>query len=229
MFQFSLRSLLIAMAVFAVGTAALLSANHWWSSLIWGVALAMLVIAGLMALYRREATRAFWIGFLLTGVLYLGLLMRSVPNVNGFGGYAPLSYDYLVTTKVIVAGYYLFPSSRTSQWIPAAGTGMGGPGGGPVLMGGMGGSPAMGGYMAPGGMGMGGGGPMGGGMGGMAGGFGAPMNPNPAYLDLESFTSIGHALWTLLISWLGGTAAFWIFSTRDKRPAAGTEPARNTP
>jgi hypothetical protein len=216
MLQFSLRSLLIAMAAIAVGTAALLSANSWWSALLWGVALAMLVFAGLMVLFRREAARAFGGGFLLAGTLYLLLLVRSVPDAVGYQGFVPLAYGNLITTKVLVAGYFLLPASRTSQWLPAAGSGTSGPGAGGMS----------------GGMGMGGGmGGMPGMSGGMGGGMmgGAQMNPNPAYLDHESFTAIGHALWTLFLSWLGGTVAFWIFSTRDKRTAGGTEPTRTTP
>lgn len=227
MFQFSLRSLLIAMAAIALGTAALLSANSWWSALLWGAALGTLAFAGLMVLFRREATRAFWGGFLLAGTLYILLLMRSVPNANGFNGYAPLSYDSLITTKVIVGGYLMFPASRTSPWIPATAAGAGGSGGGGVMMGGLGGMSGSMGSMPGGTVGFGGG--IGGltPTGGMGGGF-FGGTPNPAYVDFESFTSIGHALWTLLLSWVGGTVAFWVFSTRDKR-TAGTEPARTAP
>src|SRR3954464_15888216 len=101
MLQFSLRNLLIAVAAVAVGTAALLNANEWWGGLLWGLALLLLVFAGLVTLYRRDAQRAFWSGYLVTSALYLFLVMvgerTSLP---------------LITTKVTDWGYSLFPDSK---------------------------------------------------------------------------------------------------------------------
>lgn len=71
MLQFSLRNLLTAVAAVAVGTAALLNANEWWASVLWAIALVLLVFAGLAALFRREAQRAFWTGYLVAGTFYL--------------------------------------------------------------------------------------------------------------------------------------------------------------
>src|SRR6185503_8497778 len=105
MLQFSLRNLLIAVAAVAVGTAALLNANEWWASLVWGVVLSLLVFAGLAALFRREAQRAFWCGYLVAGSFYLIV----------WGGFLPLSHGQLVTTKVIGLAYSAFPPSRTTQ------------------------------------------------------------------------------------------------------------------
>jgi hypothetical protein len=57
------------------------------------------------------------------------------------------------------------------------------------------------------------------GMGGM--GMGPPMVLNPSYIEQEVFLEVGHALWILLFSWLGGTVAFWLYRTRDNASAAG--------
>src|SRR6185503_11145330 len=94
MLQFSLRNLLIAVAAVAVGTAALLNANEWWASLVWGVVLSLLVFAGLVALFRREAQRAFWSGYLVAGTFYLMILMFAD------GTFLPLNRSRLITTRV---------------------------------------------------------------------------------------------------------------------------------
>ena len=99
MFQFSLRNLLLAVAAVAVGTAVLLNANSWWASLLWAAALFMLLFAGLMVLFRREAPRAFWSGYLATTTFYLFLVV--------FADGVPL-----ITTKVIEWGYSYFQSRR---------------------------------------------------------------------------------------------------------------------
>ena len=210
MLQFSLRNLLIAVAAVAVGTAALLNANEWWASLLWAIALLILVFAGLAALFRREAQRAFWIGYLVVGSLYLLLLMYSVPSAPGSSTpYTPLNHYHLVTTRVILWTYSLFPDSKKSQYIlpalPAGGIGGSSWGGlaGPGMM------PSM-----PGGAGM---GPPG--MGGL--GMGPPPTLNPSYVDQETFLEVGHALWILLLSWLGGTVAFCLYRTRENPAAVG--------
>jgi hypothetical protein len=89
MFQFSLRNLLVAVAAVAVGTAALLNANSWWSSLLWGAALLMLLLGGFLAFLRRESQRAFWSGYAVTGSLYLLLLMYSVPQMSQANTWMP--------------------------------------------------------------------------------------------------------------------------------------------
>jgi hypothetical protein len=198
MLQFSLRNLLIAVAAVAVGTAALLNANEWWGSLLWGLALVLLVFAGLVALYRRDAQRAFWSGYLVTSALYLLLVIlaerTSLP---------------LITTKVTDWGYSLFPVSKKAQVLlspaPAGGTGVTGGGAGMMedMMSGMPSAPAAGGMMS--------------GMGGM--GMGATVNPN--YIDQKDFLQVGHALWMLLLSWLSGTVAFCLYRTRESSSTAG--------
>jgi hypothetical protein len=51
---------------------------------------------------------------------------------------------------------------------------------------------------------------MGGGM-----GMGPPPTLNPSYVDQEAFLEVGHALWILFLSWLGGTIAFCLYRTRE--------------
>ena len=199
MLQFSLRNLLVAVAAVAVGTAALLNANPWWASLLWGAVLLMLAFAGFVAFFRREAQRAFWGGYLVAGSLYLLLLMYSVPQMsstNTWMPYAPLNYSNLATTKVIVLGYFSLPTSKTTPYLPAPPA--------PAVAGGAG-------FGMSGSAGM-SSGVMFGGMGGM----GVALPPNPSYIDQEAFTQVGQALWLLFLSWLGGTVAFLLFRSRER-------------
>jgi hypothetical protein len=207
MLQFSLRNLLIAVAAVAVGTAALLNANAWWSSLLWGTALSMLVLGGFLAFLRRESQRAFWIGYVVTGGLYLLLLMYSVPQMsqtNTWMPYGPLNYNNLVTTKVAALAYSLLPASKTTQSLPAPTVQAGATGGVPS-MGSTPGMPSMASSSGSAGM-----------MSMMlGGGMGPPMMPNPNYIDQEAFTDVGQAIWTLFLSWLGGTVMCWLYRTRS--------------
>jgi len=198
MLQFSLRNLLLAVAAVAVAAAALLNANAWWVSLLWGAVLLLLALAGFVAFFRREAQRAFWSGYLVVGSLYLLLLMYSVPQIspsNTWMPFAPLNYASLVTTKITYWAYSLLPTAKTTPALPP-----------PPQPGGTG--------MSPGGMSS-----------GMGGGqfFSGPPNPN--YIDQEMFTEVGQALWMLFFSWLGGTVAWGLFRTRGtSQNAANNSP-----
>ena len=75
-----------------------------------------------------------------------------------------------------------------------------------MMPGGMSGVPGM-----PGGMGMPG-----------MGGMGPPATLNPSYVDQETFLEVGHALWILFLSWLGGTVAFVLYRTRENPTTVGT-------
>lgn len=182
--QLSLRDLFLLVSAVAVGIAALLNANEWWVSLLWAAVLLMLVVAGFVACFRREAQRAFWGGYLVAGSLYLLLLMYSVPQISQTSTwmpYGPLNVSKLFTTKVLVWGYSLLPDSKTTPSLPTQ----------------TGASNSMGSGMS---------------MGGSA--FGVRMPPNPSYVDGELFLEVGQALWMLFFSWLGGRIALALFRTR---------------
>jgi hypothetical protein len=54
------------------------------------------------------------------------------------------------------------------------------------------------------------------------GGMGTPMTLNPSYVDQEVFMEVGHGIWMLFFSWLGGTVALGLYRTREKSSTAGT-------
>jgi hypothetical protein len=210
MFQFSLRNLLIAVAFFAFGAAALVNAGAWWSAITWGAALLSLVSAGLLTIYRREEQRAFWGGYVLFGSLYVVLLMYSIQPTSSSNSSVlclnSLSYFNLLTTKLASWSYSFLPASLTTEYFPggSGGTGSSGPslpGSGPPMSGGM-----------PGPMsGFGGGMP---GMGGMPGG--PPMIPNPRYVSQTTYLEVSHALWIILLATLGGALSCWFYKTRQQ-------------
>jgi hypothetical protein len=112
LFQFSIRSLLVAVTIAAVGIAALLNANGWWEAAVWLAALFILAAAVLLVVYRRDQTRAFWLGFTVFGGMYLALLLFPFSN-NVF------QYNSLVTTKLLALVYEALPDSRRQDSIPA--------------------------------------------------------------------------------------------------------------
>ena len=69
--RFSLRSILLAVALAALGTAALVNASQAWLCAIASLSLAVLLTGVTLALNTKGSLRAFWIGFLTWGPLYL--------------------------------------------------------------------------------------------------------------------------------------------------------------
>lgn len=204
MFQFSLRNLLIAVAFFAFGAAALVNAGAWWSAITWGVALLTLAAAGLLAIYRREEQRAFWGGYLLFGSLYVLLLMYSIQPTSSSNSSIlclnSLSYFNLLTTKLANWSYSFLPASLTTEYLPGTG-GISGPAasGGIPMPGGSGGIPGMG-----------------GGMSGIPGMPGGPLPPlNPRFVSQTTYLEVAHALWIILLAALGGALSCWFYKTRQ--------------
>jgi hypothetical protein len=231
LFQFSMRSLLISVALLAVGITALVNANGWWEASLWGLVLFMLVLAVLLAIYRRDDVRAYWLGFAALGWSYFAMFLFSqMPAQTQFWIRSdPLTFDRLIVTRLASLAYVtLLPSSRTTPAIPGP---LGTAGSSPGSMG-----PAMGASMPggpgdldasamipgmPGGMGSAGMGssPMGGSGMGMPSGP-PPMIANPKYVVIENFVQIFHAVCLVIVACAGGTAAKIIY--RSRRPAAAS-------
>lgn len=69
-FQFSLRAMLVAIAVCSVATAALRSGDWLWARILFTLTLGLHLAAVLGVVYRTGGRRAFWIGFALFGWSY---------------------------------------------------------------------------------------------------------------------------------------------------------------
>jgi hypothetical protein len=67
----SIAALMTVVLVSGLAIAALRNADELWAGLMLALTTVLLAVAILGALYRREARRAFWVGFLLFGSAYL--------------------------------------------------------------------------------------------------------------------------------------------------------------
>jgi hypothetical protein len=104
LFQFSIRSLLVAVTIAAVGIAALLNANGWWETGMWSLALLTLASGVLLIIYRRDEVRAFWIGYVVFGGLFVAVLIGSV--------LIEVYDSSLLTSRPL---YYLLPTTKLTQ------------------------------------------------------------------------------------------------------------------
>lgn len=79
-FRFSIRSLLVLIMFAAVGIAALRQASPFWDSATCTLALGLFITAPLWAIHRSGRRRAFWVGFALCGWAYI--VASLVPAVE---------------------------------------------------------------------------------------------------------------------------------------------------
>jgi hypothetical protein len=96
--RFSIRQLLVATALVAVGIVALRSATSTIAEIAVGLVLATLAAAVLLAIYRDGQRRAFWVGFSMIGWLYLLLCFAPI-----FGSDVPLGWSRIITGKAAAA------------------------------------------------------------------------------------------------------------------------------
>ncbi len=78
--RFTIAGISCFIVVLAIGLAALWEATEVWDSAVFGATLALLSLAALMAMHRREARRAFWFGFVVFGWTYV--VVSLVPSVQ---------------------------------------------------------------------------------------------------------------------------------------------------
>jgi hypothetical protein len=112
--RFSIRQLLLATALVAVGIVALRSATSTIAEIAMGLVLATLAAAVLLAVYRDGQRRAFWVGFSFIGWLYLALCFVPI-----FGSDVPLGWSRIVTGKAAGALHsQLFLRTRVQPALP---------------------------------------------------------------------------------------------------------------
>jgi len=64
---FSIKGLLAAVTLIAVGLFALMNASYVWSSVVLSLTLLLLLIALVAIVYQRGEPRSFWVGFAIFG------------------------------------------------------------------------------------------------------------------------------------------------------------------
>jgi hypothetical protein len=101
-FRFRLRTLVVLIVVLGVGFAALRESNDAWAGGVFTLALTALLVSILLAIHRTGKQRAFWLGFTLFGVAYLGLSL--VPPIA----------SRLITTRLLA-----YIDSKVPRSIPA--------------------------------------------------------------------------------------------------------------
>lgn len=216
-FQFTVRGLLVAVTLAAVGIAALLNAGGWLEALAWGAVLLVLSSAVLLVVYRREEQRAYWLGFVVFGGMYLALVLYSFTadwkheplTAN------PLHYNSLATTKVTAFVYesaitdsrrqeYVSTSAQAARNSHAESEGL-------TLS-----LPSL--VTADDVTVKYAGGPTNVDLTGFVVTFtgGNKMTSNPSYIPLGKFLSIGHTLWLLLIAAAGGKICQIVYRTRPQ-------------
>jgi hypothetical protein len=87
--RFNIASLLALILVLGVGFAALRESSDLWESGVFTATLGILLISIVLAVHRHESKRAFWLGFAVSGWIYIGLSL--VPTIE----------SRLLTTKAI--------------------------------------------------------------------------------------------------------------------------------
>jgi hypothetical protein len=211
-FQFSVRGLLAAVTLAGVGIAALVNASGWLEALAWGVVLLALSCAVLLVVYRRDEQRAFWLGFLVFGGIYLLLLLYSFTAdwKNNPLTANPLHYNSLATTKVMALLYEsAVPVSRRQEHVAVADTGdytgIARDSQGQPIEAGFSDEVYSLVFTSDGGT--------------VALAAGNKTVPNSGYIPLGKFISIGHTLWLILIAAVGGKVCRVIYRTRPKETA----------
>jgi hypothetical protein len=101
-FRFHIGTLIVLVLVLGVGFAALRESNGIWDSGVFTLVLTVLLTSVLLAVHRTEERRAFWLGFALFGVAYLGLSL--VPPIA----------SRLITTRALA-----YIASKMPRSIPA--------------------------------------------------------------------------------------------------------------
>ena len=206
LWRFTLRQFLIGIALIALACVALRNASTWWVSAMLALAFFAMTAALLLVAYRRDAQRAFWIGFATFGWVYLLLLIFGWSVEKN----SPVKASSLLTDRLSRASY---------EWLYSKATAVGGYGSG--MDGGYGGSaggysggyPGVSGYSAPaasgmvGGYGSASGGP--GGYGAMPGSGGMGKGPAPAFVAPPSKTDFANVagIWAILLAAWGGWLA----------------------
>lgn len=112
--QFSLRTLLIAVGLTAVWCVALVNASPVWVMTTRGISLMSLLFAMLAIWYRHEQKRAFWAGYLHAGMFYTLLVFYAVGGL----GLKPICTDADIPSgRLAMLAYGWIPESIRQPYL----------------------------------------------------------------------------------------------------------------
>lgn len=192
--QFSLRTLLVAVGLTAVWCVALVNASPAWVMTTRGISLVTLLFAMLAIWYRRGQKRAFWAGYLHAGMFYALLVFYAVGGL----GLQPICTDADIPSgRLAMLAYEWMPEESRQRFLETVDEGA--VANGNVATGFVQGRAVQ-----------------------MRIRFQRDREPNDDYIHPAEFRYIFHSAFVLLSGYLGGLVGIWLFRTQDDPKQAGT-------
>jgi hypothetical protein len=123
MLRYSIRQLLVFMAFVGVGCVALLNSSRIWAAGMMAAVVVSLTAATVLAIFSQRAARSYWIGFALSGWLYLLFCIygfASSPSVSANPrryNSDPLGREDLITAQLSGFAYERLLAERRLEFI----------------------------------------------------------------------------------------------------------------
>ncbi len=186
--QFSLRTLLIAVGLTAVWCVALVNASPAWVMTTRGISLASLLFAMLAIWYRHGQKRAFWAGYLHAGMFYSILVFYSVGGL----GLSPICTDADIPSgRLATLAYGWMPEECRQQFVHQE------------FFKGVEVKRSEATFIV---------------RGRRLTGIRVRMQPNEQYVDPVQFRYIFHSAFVLLAGYAGGLVGIWLYRTQGEAP-----------
>lgn len=187
--QFSLRTLLLAVGLTAIWCVALVNASPVWVMTTRGISLMSLLFAMLAIWYRHGQKRAFWAGYLHAGLFYALLVFYAVGGL----GLKPICSDADIPSgRLAMLAYGWMPEEHRQPFMQQVK--------GIIVRGKFVQYAAF--DVAP--------------TRGRRVGFLQPnIRANDAYIEPAQFRYIFHSAFVILAGYCGGLVGIWLFRTQD--------------
>ena len=187
--QFSLRTLLIAVGLAAVWCVALVNASPVWVMTTRGISLISLLFAMLALWYRHGQKRAYWAGYLHAGLSYALLVFYTVGGL----GLSPICTDADIPSgRLAMLAYGWMPEESRQPYSQPVNVTIKGEyiqfntiaqtrsSGRRILL------------------------------------TGPNIQPNEAYVDPAQFRYIFHSAFVILAGYCGGMVGIWLYQTQGE-------------
>lgn len=191
--QFSLRTLLIAVGLTAVWCVALVNASPAWVMTTRGISLISLLFAMLAIWYRHGQKRAFWAGYLHAGLFYALLVFYTIGGL----GLSPICTDADIPSgRLAMLAYGWMPEASRQPYVEQEvyrGTNINRSEPTSIIVNGT--------RL-------------------QLGSIRVTAQPNDEYLDPVQFRYIFHSAFVILAGYAGGLVGIWLYRTQgDNRGA----------
>jgi len=188
--QFSLRTLLVAVGLTAVWCVALVNASPVWVMTTRGISLVSLLFAMLALWYRHGQKRAFWAGYLHAGLFYALLVFYTVGGM----GLRPICTDADIPSgRLAMLAYEWMPEGSRQQFTQPSALNTVDFEDVTIVRG----------FVQT-----------------KTGRLGIRLQANEAYIDPAQFRYIFHSAFVILAGYCGGLVGIWLFRTQDEPKSA---------